>query len=234
MGKYLSDPSSANDRLFNYDYTHAAGELTCDQCDDSEEIQRPERPDLKPVVHYGSIASVSRYDRLEVMNNVAYLKHLCATVDMLCLDVEAFGLPDGFPRVVIRGISDYADTHHSKLWEPYAATVAAAYTKELLLTIPPRRVVPEAQQLHLNISLAPNTTEISAPPALIGEGQDHAVNFPQIGNSYEVLPAEETYFLGQGAFGFVQRFRRLSDQKVSSFLIRSCSISNIPETEIRI
>lgn len=43
---------------------------------------------------------------------------------------------DSFPCLVIRGICDYADSHKNKIWQPYAAAVAAVYAKELLLVIP--------------------------------------------------------------------------------------------------
>ena len=43
---------------------------------------------------------------------------------------------DSFPCLIIRGICDYADSHKKKIWQPYAAAVAAAYAKELLLVIP--------------------------------------------------------------------------------------------------
>jgi hypothetical protein len=36
---------------------------------------------------------------------------------------------------VVRGICDYADSHKNKEWHGYAAAVAAAYAKELLLVI---------------------------------------------------------------------------------------------------
>lgn len=50
--------------------------------------------------------------------------------------MEAAGLMNDFPCLVIRGICDYADSHKNKQWQPYAAAVAAGYMKELLLTIP--------------------------------------------------------------------------------------------------
>ncbi|CAI7655855.1 unnamed protein product [Penicillium crustosum] len=40
-----------------------------------------------------------------------------------------------------RGICDYSDSHKNKIWQPYAATVAAAYAKELLLGIPGQGVL---------------------------------------------------------------------------------------------
>ena len=54
--------------------------------------------------------------------------------------MEAAGLMDSFPCLVVRGTCDYADTHKNKDWQPYAAVVAAAYTKELLLIVPPEEV----------------------------------------------------------------------------------------------
>uniref|UniRef100_A0A093VHQ6 Nucleoside phosphorylase domain-containing protein n=1 Tax=Talaromyces marneffei PM1 TaxID=1077442 RepID=A0A093VHQ6_TALMA len=50
--------------------------------------------------------------------------------------MEAAGLMDSFPCLVVRGICDYADSHKNKVWQPYDATTAAAYAKELLLVIP--------------------------------------------------------------------------------------------------
>jgi ankyrin repeat protein len=50
--------------------------------------------------------------------------------------MEAAGLMDVIPCLVIRGICDYADSHKNKSWQQYAAATAAAYAKELLNTIP--------------------------------------------------------------------------------------------------
>jgi nucleoside phosphorylase len=40
-----------------------------------------------------------------------------------------------FPCLVIRGISDYADSRKIDRWQPYAAATAAAYAKELLSVV---------------------------------------------------------------------------------------------------
>ena len=50
-----------------------------------------------------------------------------------CVEMEAAGLMNIFPSLVIRGICDYADSHKNDKWQGFAASVAAAYTKELLL-----------------------------------------------------------------------------------------------------
>ncbi|UKZ69090.1 uncharacterized protein TrAtP1_010103 [Trichoderma atroviride] len=60
--------------------------------------------------------------------------------NVLCFEMEAAGLMNHFPCLVIRGICDYADTHKNKEWQGYAAMTAAAYTKDLLCLIHPNRV----------------------------------------------------------------------------------------------
>jgi hypothetical protein len=46
--------------------------------------------------------------------------------------MEAAGVMNTFPCLVIRGICDYADSYKNKLWQQYAAATAAAYAKLLL------------------------------------------------------------------------------------------------------
>jgi nucleoside phosphorylase len=57
------------------------------------------------------------------------------------VEMEAAGLMDSFPCLVIRGICDYADSHKNKMWQPYAAATAAAYARELLNVITGREIV---------------------------------------------------------------------------------------------
>jgi nucleoside phosphorylase len=61
-------------------------------------------------------------------------------LDILCFEMEAAGLMDDFPCLVILGICDYADSHKNKRWQKYAAATAAAYAKELLGIIPANQV----------------------------------------------------------------------------------------------
>jgi hypothetical protein len=50
--------------------------------------------------------------------------------------MEAAGLMNNFPCLVIRGICDYADSHKNDRWQRYAAITAAAYAKKFLSVIP--------------------------------------------------------------------------------------------------
>jgi histone acetyltransferase (RNA polymerase elongator complex component) len=54
--------------------------------------------------------------------------------------MEAAGLQEPFPCLVIRGISDSTDSHKNNKWQPYAAAAAAACPNELLLQMRPEAV----------------------------------------------------------------------------------------------
>lgn len=60
---------------------------------------------------------------------------------ILCFEMEAAGLMDGLPTLVIRGICDYCDSHKLKKWQGYAALTAAAYARILLSSLPVGRNV---------------------------------------------------------------------------------------------
>lgn len=121
-----------NDRLFPSGYGHIEGP-TCDKCDPSEETQRDERDTTNPDIHYGIIASGNTLVKdAGTRDKIAE----SAGSQCLCVEMEAAGLMDGFPCLVIRGICDYADSHKNDRWQRYAAATAAAYAKELLSHVP--------------------------------------------------------------------------------------------------
>jgi hypothetical protein len=61
------------------------------------------------------------------------------------------------PVGVVRGVCDYGDEHKNKEWQPYAAAMAAAYAKAILLEIPPRKIeASDTSQPHGNYFTAPH------------------------------------------------------------------------------
>ncbi|KAA8649637.1 uncharacterized protein ATNIH1004_002308 [Aspergillus tanneri] len=52
--------------------------------------------------------------------------------------MEAAGLMNQLPCLVIRGICDYCDSHKTKEWQGYAALAAAIYSRLLLTVVPPQ------------------------------------------------------------------------------------------------
>jgi nucleoside phosphorylase len=123
------------DRLFQADYNHVGSENTCDDCDASKLVARVARATDNPIVHYGLIASGN-----QVMKHGGTRDHLARELGILCFEMEAAGLMDNFPCLVIRGICDYADSHKNKQWQEYAAATAAAYAKEILSVIPASQI----------------------------------------------------------------------------------------------
>ncbi|KAM5526945.1 Vegetative incompatibility protein HET-E-1-like protein 16, partial [Fusarium oxysporum f. sp. phaseoli] len=125
-----------NDRLFAFNYDHVEdSDDTCCFCEPGKEVQRQARMDTRPAIFYGLIASDNN-----LMRHGGSREKLRRDLGVLCVEMEAAGLIDEFPCMVIRGICDYADTHKNKRWQPYAAATAAAYAKELLLVIPKSQV----------------------------------------------------------------------------------------------
>jgi nucleoside phosphorylase len=67
-----------------------------------------------------------------VIKDGQFRDRIAQELGVICFEMEAAGLMDSFPCLVIRGICDYADSHKNKRWQPYAAATAAVHAKELL------------------------------------------------------------------------------------------------------
>jgi nucleoside phosphorylase len=150
---------STPDRLFQASYEHEDG-TQCTSHGQSCEVSRPDRNPGDTRIHYSTILSGDL-----VMKSAKIRDQLsCKFHDALCFEMEAAGLMDVFPCLVIRGICDYSDSHKNKDWQGYAAATAAAYAREVLLSMA-ERVVEE-----LNHSA---TEDLKAPE----EVQPITVNF---------------------------------------------------------
>ncbi|RPA75234.1 purine and uridine phosphorylase [Ascobolus immersus RN42] len=125
-----------NDILFHEEYDHPdrpdrAGMTSCNKvCDTAKVVQRPARESLNPVVHFGTIGSGNA-----VIKNGRKREKYRKNCNILCVEMEAAGIMDSLPCLVVRGICDYSDSHKNKRWQPYAALMAAASTRELLMVM---------------------------------------------------------------------------------------------------
>lgn len=125
------------DRLFTTDYWHPTQRDDCRACDKTMLVPRSRRSSDDPKIHYGVIASSNQLMKSGVVRDL-----VSTELGALCFEMEAAGVMDALQCLAIRGICDYADSHKNKIWQGYAAAVAAAYAKELLGVLPP--VSPEA------------------------------------------------------------------------------------------
>lgn len=106
----------------------------------SSDIIRHDRTEEEdnPAVHYGLIASADNF-----LEDASIRDILAKELDVLCFEMEAAGLMNQFPCLVIRGICDYSDKHWFKEWRGYAAMAAAAYAKDLLQEVVPTQLEAE-------------------------------------------------------------------------------------------
>ncbi|KAI6389995.1 hypothetical protein MCOR23_009770 [Pyricularia oryzae] len=121
----------------------------------SQLVQRPERTGEEAtgfIFHRGRIATGNavvkdgeRRDQIRDQCNGA-----------LCIEMEAAGVDAGRPCLVIRGISDYADSHKGDVWRSYAAGNAAVFARELLSKIPPSSVRNLAIEVHFFVPFSRN------------------------------------------------------------------------------
>jgi nucleoside phosphorylase len=122
----------ANDRLFEATYNHVLG-ANCRNCNRGRQIQREERDSTEPEIHYGTIASGNMLIKDAATRDMIEQE---MGEECICFEMEAAGLMNNFPCLVIRGICDYADSHKNDQWQRYAAAVAAAFAKEFLGYVP--------------------------------------------------------------------------------------------------
>ncbi|UKZ52469.1 hypothetical protein TrVGV298_006246 [Trichoderma virens] len=129
-------------------------------------LREQKRESTRAEVHYGQIASGNM-----VMRNAKKRDTLRKMWRVICLEMEAAGLMDNFPCTVIRGICDYSDSHKNKQWQAYAALTAAAYAKDLLMTVQPEEVelTPPANDI-MNGERLRHWDGIGPPPPGKGDG----------------------------------------------------------------
>ncbi|GKU15714.1 unnamed protein product [Fusarium langsethiae] len=142
--KKYSRPPANSDRLYRATITHPpnSSEGCSVVCGDDpfHLVARAERDeeDDNPAIHYGLIASAN-----QLMKDALVRDKLAAEKGVLCFEMEAAGLMNHFPCLVIRGICDYSDSHKNKQWQGFAAMMAAAFAKDLLCQVVPNRVEAE-------------------------------------------------------------------------------------------
>lgn len=102
--------------------------LKCDHTISGARMRNPSKVEYPPpAVHIGHIASgdtvlFSGHDRDEIS----------AKENIIGFEMEGAGVWDNIPCVVIKGVSDYADSHKSKRWQGYASAAAASCMKAFL------------------------------------------------------------------------------------------------------
>ena len=124
-------PGVEFDNLLEVECEHFLGPGNCEFSCSLKSVVRPPRLNSNPIIHYGTIGSGN-----QVMKHGQMRDRIARPLNILCFEMEAAGLMDYLPCLVIRGICDYCDTQKRKEFQGYAALSAAAYATELLSIIP--------------------------------------------------------------------------------------------------
>ena len=121
-------PGTARDTLFEATHRHGKSCEEATGCTGPVARQRPQKDDSAPAVHFGLIASGNW-----VMMDAEKRDTIAKRDNIIAFEMEGAGTWDSFPHVaVIKGASDYADSHKSDGWKRYAAAAAAACMKAFL------------------------------------------------------------------------------------------------------
>ncbi|KAI1330265.1 nucleoside phosphorylase domain-containing protein [Xylariaceae sp. FL0255] len=129
-------PDLEHDRLFQASCQHVGPyNSACCDCDHTRLVDRPARTEQDAaalIFHRGRIATGNSV--MQDGEKRDRIRDQCEGA--LCIEMEAAGIDATRSCLVIRGISDYADSHKDNIWCSYAAANAAVFARELLSKIP--------------------------------------------------------------------------------------------------
>ncbi|KKZ68821.1 hypothetical protein EMCG_00985 [[Emmonsia] crescens] len=184
-------PGPGRDHLFKSDYIHLIEGAFCNECgcDPSERVQRSSDDGsygLYVNVHRGTIASGGL-----VVKDAVLRDQLAEEYGVLCFEMEAAGTLTDFPCLVIRGISDYSDSHKNNEWHGYAAAAAAAYARQLFFHMPIHDMTSCVLSAESQTPPSSNETPISVDS--LNQIDDRQMSSKRLTHSY-VLPVESQTF----------------------------------------
>lgn len=173
-------------------HQNASRTSSCVKCENGK-VRREKRKWTAPMVHYGIVASGNLVVKDSVIRD-----RLGEQFKAKCVEMEAAGLKDDFPWLVIRGVCDYADAHKNDIWHRYAAATGAAYAKELLSIITPKDV----KRSHTNIKnsklLSPRDASCQAGFHLVYDQSSRRLSEQQFGtNLFDAPDIGDSHFVGR-------------------------------------
>ncbi|KAF7136838.1 hypothetical protein CNMCM5793_006408 [Aspergillus hiratsukae] len=139
-------PGSSEDRLFLPDYVHKhrnsptcecsvdgkicalAKQSSCEELRCNLSCLEPRKTcQEQPSIYFGSIASGDK-----VIKSGQHRDQIAKREGVIAFEMEAAGVWEYLPCLVVKGVCDYADSHKNKKWQPYAAAAASACARSVL------------------------------------------------------------------------------------------------------
>ncbi|UPL03443.1 hypothetical protein LCI18_014377 [Fusarium solani-melongenae] len=171
---------SEDDVLFKDDFPHVDAGGDCAECQAAGEgsvVSRGPRDEIdQSFVHLGLIMSGGGV----VKNSEDRRRLRRGNEGAICFEMEAAGIVDQIPCLVIRGICAYADTHNNDDWHRYAAAAAAAYGKAILTKV-------TGQEVREAMRLQDLMKDLNTVKDNLGEGGDTFGEFRKDKEQQKVL-----------------------------------------------
>ncbi|KAI8632211.1 kinesin light chain [Xylariaceae sp. FL1651] len=226
-GPKFAFPGLAHDRLFQACYQHVGPYNSgCRDCNSSKLVERPARTEQDAgqlIFHRGRIATGNSV--VQDGEERDRVRDLCEGA--LCIEMEAAGVDASRPCLVIRGISDYADSHKDNTWRSYAAGNAVVFARELLCKIPPsiekRRVDSEVQDRHFMVPFGRNRD-------FVGRGTILKQLLERIPPSADQDDCQRTVVEGLGGIGKTQVALEAAYQVRDTY--PDCSVFWVPAVDL--
>lgn len=87
--------------------------------------------DPRPRIHLGSLASGDT-----VMKSAEHRDKLAEKTKVSGFEMEGAAICDSLRCLIIKGVSDYSDSHKNNIWQSYASATAASCAKAFLEVLP--------------------------------------------------------------------------------------------------
>ncbi|KAI6376853.1 hypothetical protein MCOR31_001456 [Pyricularia oryzae] len=184
-------PGVQHDVLFEASYEHGDNKnLTCNERGCNGPLVRRKRlqhGSVEFLIHIGTIASGDT-----VLRSGKHRDDMAEKDGIIGFEMEGAGIWSEFRSVVIiKGVSDYADSHKTKTWQQYAASRSAAATKVFLHFYPNLTA-----SLEPRLPLMPSAVSTPQPVSQHNSGSAKVATTPGAGN---ILELDERIIIAFGA-----------------------------------
>jgi nucleoside phosphorylase len=86
-----------------------------------------ERSHHESSIHFDAVASSG-----SVMKSRTHRDRIAKAEKVIAFEMEAAGVWDQLPTLIVKGVSDYADCHKNDMWREFASASAWACTKAVI------------------------------------------------------------------------------------------------------
>lgn len=96
----------------------------------------PDHDPKRPRIHIGAIGSSDTVLKSAIIRDRLSKKFKIKAIEMEASGIAEATWENGRGYFVVRGICDFANDDKNKVWQPYAAAAAAAFTRDLIESMP--------------------------------------------------------------------------------------------------